>query len=182
MGGIPYWYFVEYQNNVEDTLSYLRDREFNAGRYEPAMSVFGSEDKPRLRFPVDLEAPSPGAQHSNPQEALEASMEDGTRSILDITKVSAEPVAPGDPGDLMAVFGGGGRAFQTSYPIEPQVLEAAFGTQQPTREVVERVLFGARQNEAAEAMWNIPRGSAIHVLTYEGSAPTEVLFLGISFD
>lgn len=37
MGGSPYWYFVEFQDTVEDTLSYLRAREFDAGRYEPAM-------------------------------------------------------------------------------------------------------------------------------------------------
>lgn len=181
MGGSPYWYFVEFKDNVEDTLSNLRKREFEAGRYEPAMSVFGGDNKLRLQFPIDLKAASPGAQHASERHALEASMEGGTQSILDITKVSAEPVAAGDPGDPMAMFGRGGRSFQTSYPIEPELLRAAFGTEQPTRGVVERVLFH-HENEAAAAIWNIPRGSAIHLLTYEGSKPTEALFLGISFD
>ena len=109
-------------------------------------------------------------------------MEGGTQSILDITKVSEVSVPLGAPGDFTAMFGRGGRSFQTSYPIEAELLEAAFGTQQPTRDAVEQVLFGSQQNEAAEAIWNIPRGSAIHVLAYDGSQPTEVLFLGISFD
>lgn len=182
MGGCPYWYFVEYKGNVEGTLAYLRKREFDAGRYEPAMATFDVPGKLRLAFPVDLAAPSPGAQHDSPRAALEASMEQGTRSILDITMVSNEGVdaQQGDSGGR--AFGLGGRRFQTSHALTPEFLRAAFGSAEPTRATVEEAVFGNTKNAAAEGLWNTPRGTAVHIVTYKNSEPAEVLFLGYSFD
>ena len=42
MGGHPYYYVVPYQQDVERALAVLRENEFRAGRYYPAM--------PRLTF------------------------------------------------------------------------------------------------------------------------------------
>ena len=39
MGGHPYWYFVPYQENIQEALNALRQREFQAGRYNPATRV-----------------------------------------------------------------------------------------------------------------------------------------------
>lgn len=100
MGGHPWWYLVPYEKDVAHSLETLRQREFKAGRYNPA------EDFPR--FPVDLNH-APGCQHSSIDEAREDSDADGTRSILDVSSVGSEPdfdvVAPFDDDELMEFFG-----------------------------------------------------------------------------
>ena len=83
MAAHPYWYFVEYKEDLGEALEELRTREFQAGRYNPA--------NPFLMFPVDPNSPSPGTQHDSIAEAMEDAAEDGTRSILDIQKIADEP-------------------------------------------------------------------------------------------
>ena len=70
MGGEPYWYFVKYKPDLDAVLDELRQREFQAGRYNPAM--------PFLNFPIDLSVPGPGAQHDSIEEAFEEADADGT--------------------------------------------------------------------------------------------------------
>lgn len=183
MGGNPYWYFAEFRDDVATSLALLRKREFEARRYEPAMAVFPRDGEMELKFPIDPDAPTPGARHANPEEALAASGADGTRSILDIARVSLEPVAPPNPADPIATMGfGGGRQFRTSYPLEPLVLEEIFGTDKPTRGTIDAALFGRDRPEAADVLWDVPRGTAIHIVAYTDGEPTEVFFLGYSFD
>ena len=54
MGAEPYWYFVKYQPDVAAALEQLRQREFKAGRYNPAT--------PFLDFPIRSDSPSPGGR------------------------------------------------------------------------------------------------------------------------
>ena len=61
MGGHAWTYFVPYQPDILAAMLALRRREFEAGRYNPA-----------VRFPMDRNAPSPGAQHASIEAALEA--------------------------------------------------------------------------------------------------------------
>jgi hypothetical protein len=112
MGAEPYYYFVKYKPDVDAALAELRDREFEAGRYNPVIR--------HLSFPIGPGSPSPGAQHATIQEALEASDADGTRSILDLDHVSDQP-------DFCAVA-----------PVAPAELERLFGTDQPTHEMIEQ--------------------------------------------
>lgn len=51
-----------------------------------------------------------------------------------------------------------------------------------TRDASERALLGDDGNEASESIWEIPRGTAIHIVVYQGDQPAEVFFLGYSFD
>ncbi|HYY94805.1 MAG TPA: hypothetical protein VE713_09830 [Pyrinomonadaceae bacterium] len=74
MGGHPWFYFVEYEPDLNAALQKLREREFMAGRYNPAVNF--------PEFPVRPQSPTPGAQHDSIEEALEDSDADGTRSIL----------------------------------------------------------------------------------------------------
>ena len=83
MGAHPYYYFVEYQSDVESALQDLRQREFQAGCYNPV--------QPFPDFPIRPDSPAPGAKHRSIDEAREAADEDGTRSILDIEAVSDIP-------------------------------------------------------------------------------------------
>ena len=112
MGAEPYYYFVKYNPDVDAALQELRDREFEAGRYNPVLR--------HLEFPVGPDSPSPGAQHATIQEALEDSDADGTRSILDLDHVSDQP------------------EFCSVAPLAPEELERLFGTEQPTHEMIEQ--------------------------------------------
>ena len=147
MGGHPWFYFVEYEPDINAALQKLRQREFEAGRYNPAV------DFPD--FPVNEQSPAPGAQHDSIDDAIEDADADGTRSILDMERVSDEP-------DFNAVA-----------PVPRQILQDLFGTDRPTREMVEgsEELFDA-----------LERGQGVYVVVYEGESPSEIFFAGYSFD
>src|SRR5262245_31674677 len=102
MGGHPYWYVVPYESDIDAALQKLRQREFEAGRYNPVLRL--------LEFPIGPNSPSPGPQHASIEEVLETMNEDGTRSILDMMRVSP---APFDPSEM---------SFMTVSPLAERVL------------------------------------------------------------
>jgi hypothetical protein len=147
MGAHPYWYFVEYQTNVQAALDGLRKREFKAGRYNPVM--------PFPEFPIGPRAAAPGAQHSSIDEAMEEADADGTRSILDIHAVAEAP------------------DFCVAAPLSANELEAHYGTDQPTREMIENDM---------EIFQDIERGHCLYTPVYKEGKPSELFFAGYSFD
>lgn len=147
MGGHPWFYFVEYEPDIGAALQKLRRREFQAGRYNPAV------DFPD--FPVNGASPAPGAQHGSIEEAQEEADADGTRSILDMERVA-------DVADYGAVA-----------PMPPEVLLDLFGTNEPTRTMVEG------SDELYDAL---ERGQGVYVVVYEGERPSEIFFAGYSYD
>jgi len=86
MGGHPYQYVVEYDDDLQAALDRLRQDVFARGEYH------GAERRAKT-----------------PEQALELAEETGTRSILDILKVQEEPdyccVAPLAPDELARYFG-----------------------------------------------------------------------------
>jgi hypothetical protein len=136
MGAEPYYYFVKYNLDVDAALQELRQREFEAGRYSPVIS--------HLEFPIGPDSPSPGAQHSSIEEALEEADDDGTRSILDLDHVSEEP-------DFCAVA-----------PLPSEELERIFGTEQPTHEMIE-------QND--ELFESMEHGQGVYIIAYKAGQP-----------
>jgi len=146
VGAVPYWYFVRYQPDVEAALQELREREFRAGRYNPVM--------PFPPFPVRPDAPAPGARHRRIGDALRASGADGTRSILDLGRVSEKP------------------ALGAVAPFPDDVLLRLYGTTRPTREMVE---------QGADSGY-IERGQGIYIPVYRGDQPDELYFAGYSYD
>ena len=147
MGGHPWFYFVEYEPDVDAALQKLRRREFEAGRYNPAVWF--------PDFPVTPESPAPGAQHGSIEEAQEEADADGTRSILDMERV-------GDEADFGVVA-----------PLARETLLELFGTEQPTREMVEG------SDELYEVL---ERGQGVYVIVHEGGRPSEIFFAGYSYD
>jgi hypothetical protein len=147
MGGHPWFYFVQYQPDVNSALQALRQREFSAGRYNPVIWF--------PEFPVGDDSPSPGPQHNSIEEAFEDADADGTRSILDMERVSDTP------------------DFGALSPVPDDVLMSLFGTDRPTREMVEA------NDELYEL---IERGHGIYAIVYEGEYPSEIFFAGYSFD
>lgn len=147
MGGHPYSYTVPYQDDLQRALDTLRASEFAAGRYFPAMDYpFGF---------AEPAGPPPGAQHASIEEALEASMESGTRSILDIARIETEP------------------DFCAAAPFDEDERIELFGTAQPTLKDVEE----------SDALYErIERGFCRYIVLYEGGVPTGLHFVGYSFD
>jgi hypothetical protein len=88
MGAEPYWYFVDYEQDLQSALDKLRKQVFEKGEF------YGAEFNP-----------------STPEEALEMAEDEGTRSILDIMTISDEPqffaAAPFSDEELRASFGTG---------------------------------------------------------------------------
>ena len=147
MGGEPWFYFVPYQADINSALQALRLREFQAGRYNPVM--------PFPDFPIDAQTPGPGARHASIEAAIEDADADGTRSILDMARVSDEV----DYGSVT--------------PVSDDDLVNLFGTSKPTREMIES------NDELFEAL---ERGQGVYIVAYRDDKPSEIFFAGYSFD
>jgi hypothetical protein len=164
MGGHPYWYIVPYESDIDAALHKLKQREFEAGRYNPVIRF--------LEFPIGPNSPAPGRQHASVEEALESTEADGTRSILDAMRgVLPDPYST-DPDSLST-----GGPFAGVSPLAEADLVELFGSAQPSREAVER--------EIAEspAFWErLMRGTAVYVVLYADGHPHEIFFAGMSFD
>ncbi len=172
MGGHAYWYFTKYQTDIETTLEVLRQREFAAGRYNPVISD--------IDFPITSDSPTPGSQHSSIEEAMEASEEEGTRSILDVLNISS--VSYSDA--LDASEQNGMDLFCTTFPLSTEELNQLFNTDKPTHNLIEAVLLSSQTYEGTgyEFWGSIDRGTCRHIVIYENDMPTEVFFAGYSFD
>jgi len=129
VGAHPYWYTVPYQSDLSEALQGLRNREFQAGRYNPVM--------PFPQFPISPMSPAPGARHATIEAALEASDADGSRSILDIFSIGEEP------------------GFLVAAPLNNKILETTYGTTQPTQQMVEANMDFLEQIERGHAAYII---------------------------
>jgi hypothetical protein len=129
MGAHRYWYTVPYESNINEALQVLRDREFQAGRYNPVV--------PFPIFPITSTSPAPGAGHASIEAALEASDADGTRSILDIFSIGEEP------------------GFLVAGPLTDEILHSTYGTTRPTRQMVEENLNFLEHLERGQAAYII---------------------------
>jgi len=169
MGGHPYWYFTPYQSDINSALQNLRQQEFEAGRYNP-VNLFPFE--PDLNEEVKAISPDSG-NYTSIEEALKASMECGTRAILDIEKVSDES----------------GMCIASPAPM--QYLLRFFGTDKPSRQTIETALFEDLyvddedidyEDEIYDFFDLINRGESKYIIVYDGEQPSEIFFAGYSFD
>jgi hypothetical protein len=162
MGSHPYFYFTPYQKDVQAALEVLREQEFKAGRYYPVTAMV------KFNFPPDDASRTPGARHSSIAEALDASGDKLTGSILDITRITDEP------------------DFLAACPLPPNKLIELFGTTEPTRDRIETLftwdsrLDKSTQNALVEFLDDIERGQAHYIVVYDKSEPREIFFLGYS--
>lgn len=146
MGAHPWFYFAPYDKDIARGLEALREREFEAGRYNPS--------EPFPSFPVDPQR-LPGSKHASIEAARAAASATGTRSILDMTRISARP-------DFGAVA-----------PLDDAELVDLFATVKPTRADI----------EANDAVFDgIERGQGIYIVVYENDEPSHVYFAGYSYD
>jgi hypothetical protein len=147
MGGHPYWYFVPFDGDVAVALRSLREREFKAGRYSPVVRYLDFADPATARL-------APGAQHRSVEDAVADAEDEGTRSILDIERISSIP------------------DYGAAAPLDAQSLMGLYGTTEPTREMVEKLEF----------LEDVERGQCVYVVIYKDGAPSEICFAGYSYD
>jgi hypothetical protein len=95
----------------------LRQNEFEAGRYYPALSPLARSREPHGQPPAKLPRTI--------EEAVQAAGATGTQSILDMRRVAAHP---------------DDRDFGVVAPVSHDLLLDYFGTIQPTREMIEEDL------------------------------------------
>lgn len=102
-------------------------------------------------------AQNPGKQHKTIKAAMKASEADGTRSILDIAEL-------GEVSD-----------HGVAGPVSEEDRVELFGSAKPTRKAIE---------ENTEPLSDlVERGKAICIVAYDDAgAPTELFFLGYSYD
>ncbi|MGR8934102.1 MAG: hypothetical protein ACU837_06885 [Gammaproteobacteria bacterium] len=132
MGAEPYYYKVDYEEDLQHALDSLRRRVFEQGEYH------GAENHP-----------------ATPDAALQQASASGTRSILDILKISDEP------------------DYCCAAPFSDEEMELYFETDRPSVE-----LF-----ESDDFFWeDIPRGQARYLIGYENGKPAAIYFMGYSFD
>lgn len=107
MGAEPRSHFVPYRDDIDRALQALKEREFAAGRYR---NVYAS-----------------GSAPATIEEAVERCDADGTGSILDAIGVADGPHEPGAEGPN----------FCSVAPMAPEPSIDLFGTERPTRAMVE---------------------------------------------
>jgi hypothetical protein len=132
VGAQAYEYTVPYESDVQAALEKLRRRVFESKKFNGA----------------EFDPPTPEA-------AFELTDADGTRSILDISRISDRP------------------DFCCAAPLSSEELEQYFGTAKPTEAAV----------QYADDFWeDLERGMARYVILYEGDEPSAIYFAGYSFD
>ena len=176
--GKPGWhYFVPYQADIEHALQELRQHAFEKGEYvkKPLKERFGFVlawlDHPekltqaeRVRLlsichtePIDIEE----AWIRPPQSADDVARRcgpSGTHSVIDIATLSPFPQ---------------GGAFS---PLWQEDLLACFGTEQPTRAMIEHLC------ECCGMCHPKPRGEGTYIIVYKDGRPDEMYFEGSSGD
>jgi hypothetical protein len=167
MGAHFYCYFTAYQESIAAALGALRETEFRAGRYLEAMEAAEHLSMYKLKFPPDAQSPAPGPVHGSIDELVAVFDETGTRSIIDIMRVA-------DDADIC-----------TASPLSKEDFILAFETTRPTRDMVESAFVRpdttARQ-KVDSILERIGRGQARYVIVYDGGKPSQIFFMGYSFD
>jgi hypothetical protein len=137
--GTALWeYCVPYQSNIQKALDELRQREFKAGNF------FRSELHPKTIDDAIRNADAPG-----------------TRSILDIEKVSVT------------------HDIETVSPAPPDKLRQLFRTDKPSHAAVERA-SRTFSTEFFTFLETYGRVEGVYILLYDGDRPVEIYFAGWS--
>lgn len=133
-----WFYCIPYQQDIQKALEELRDQEFKARRF----------------YRSDL--PS-----KTVEDAIRNADAPGTRSILDIEKVSPT------------------RKPLSISPASPEDVRRVFGTDKPTRSIVEKVVK-TPNSEFAEFLETYDRGEGMYIVLYDSERPIEIMIAGWS--
>ena len=141
MGAEGWHYFAPYRGTVARSLEELRQQEFRARRFHHS------------------ELPS-----ATIDEATENAGESGTRSILDIQRMSDSP------------------ADWAACPVPAEVLCQEFGSERPSRQAIVHAYEVEDDGPFDDFFDGLERGQACYIVAYQEGRPTEVFFAGWSVD
>jgi hypothetical protein len=165
MGASGWSYFVPYRAEINAALQELREQVFRKGEYyrvapywkERKEEDYAGYPEERRRLLVErLREKQSLAEPTTIESLLKWNGEEGTHSILDVDRVTAEP----EPGSVS--------------PLKDQELLDIFGTLAPTRELIEQ--------KSAEIQLLRRRGTGTWIAVYRGDTPVEIFFGGYSGD
>ncbi len=160
MGASSWSYFVPYQPDINKALQELRQRVFQEGDYfKPAEwekqlyehQIISEEE---LNDTLNELALIPEPQTI--EELIEQRGVEGTHSIIDIDDVSSTP------------------DFGKAIPATGQQLQDLFGTDKPTRRMVEE--------QTPEILELRERWMGTYIIVYKDDLPNEIFFAGYSGD
>jgi hypothetical protein len=138
--GSQLWeYCVPYQASIQKALEELREREFKAGRF------YRSELRPKTF-----------------EDAIRNADAAGTRSIIDIDKISAT------------------RELETISPAPLGMLHVLFETDKPSHAMVESASKKLSHDFQA-FLETYGRGEGLYIILYDGDRPIEIYFAGWSY-
>lgn len=172
-------YFTPYREDAEEALQELRREVFRSGEYrkpgegpdfgsvlsDPEFQRKASIGSRLLLWAIDSFFATRGFLHwaargfRNPasiEQAIEWTGEQGTHSILDITRTATI------------------RDYGVAIPLSAPLLRRWFGTTEPTREQVEEA--------SGKVGFDVPRGQAVYFPVYQDGEPRELAFIGASGD
>jgi hypothetical protein len=153
MGASRWSYFVVHDNDVAEAFARLQQDVFSRGE-------FYSHPKGEFR---------------SLEQLREAQAEEGTHSIIDMLRVTAEPAGEPDPRqELLAAVFGGATSYGTIYRMSDAELETCFSTNRPTRSIIEA-------NES-KVYARLRRGYGRYTPVFESTSPVGLYFAGVSGD
>jgi hypothetical protein len=169
MGASGWVYFVPYQPDINKALQELREAVFKSGAYYTQAAFVASIDEDEIAkhipseyaelFKATLQKLRSEPQPPKPNsiaELLEMNGESGTHSIIDINGISSTP------------------DFGMAAPLSQQQLRKFFGTEKPTRSIVEQ---HADEIQSLRRRWE-----ATYIIIYRDGSPGEIFFTGFSGD
>ena len=178
MGATGWTYAVPYEPDVEEALQKLRRKVFAERAYtvkpvpskeavhllaaclaNPSDEQLANQFREFVKTHGTTE-PRQSLPHPDTIEALiDRCGEDGTHSILDITRSSARP------------------GFGVAAPVPAKVLLECFGTTEPSREQYE-----TNPESFTSYIEGVDRWESIYILLYRNGRPSEIVFEGCSGD
>ena len=184
MGATQWSYFVPHQPDISKALQQLRDDVFEQGQYEQPFGFDQNALESQLdylakkyqslpkaiRVHTDqfIEFARAVAKQQLPRQSpksikqlLEQCGTEGTHSILDIERISPEPT------------------FGAIAPLPRERVLEIFGTEHPTRDMVEK--WSARV-DALDAEPLYKRWEGIYIIVYRDTEAVEIYFEGCSGD
>jgi len=171
MGAEFYGYYVSYEDDKNNALQKLRNREFEAGRYNPALSQWAYDGKCSYEETFNLFSNIIedtkgllvlGKAHASIDEAIEESGAEGTRSILDLCEVSDN------------------LNYSRAYVIKDDELVKYMGSEKPTQEEFEEG-FWTYTDYIGNYIHTL-RGTGFCATIYKDGLPNKLFFGGWSYD
>jgi hypothetical protein len=173
MGASGWNYFVPYQKDLSKALQDLREAVFVRSEYyqcDPSWKDMtfedflppGMDEEETAEFLEEFQRLQALPEPTSIETLIEWNGEEGTHSIIDIHGIATMP------------------SFGVAAPLSSEDLMRFFGTNKPTREMIENKKYDLSvflQNELGRSRWQ-----GTYMIVYKKNEPVEIYFAGYSGD